>query len=79
MSVGRSLLQRLVHGDHHLLRSAGAQAVGVVQGYVAHVHRPRPLAQLAHLVHVVGDAVDLGLVAIVKSTGAVHPFCRETK
>ncbi len=51
----------------------------MVQGYVAHFHHPGSLAQLTHLVHVVGDAVYLSLVAVGNSTGAEHPVCRETK
>lgn len=72
VSVRGSLLleRRLVHGDHYLLRSAGAQAVGVVQGDVAHLQQPGPLAQLGRLVR---DAVDLGFVAAADSTRAKGP------
>lgn len=70
VSVRRSLLQGLVYSDHYLLRPVGAQTVSVIQGYVVHLHQPGPLAQLAQLAHVVGDAVYLSLVAVGNSTRA---------
>lgn len=70
VSVWRSLLQRLIHGDHHLLRTGQAQAVIVVQRDIAELHHPRPVAQLAH---VASDTVDLGLVAASNVPRSKHP------
>lgn len=75
MSVRRLLLQRFIDGDHDVLHHpVGAQTVGVVQGDVAGPHQPGPLAQVAHLRHVVGDAVDLILVAVGSATRAERPI-----
>lgn len=74
MRVGTTLLpQRLVHGDHGVLRSTRVQTAVAVPLDGACFQQPRPLDQLRHVAHGAGDAVNLQVVVAGGSAGAQRP------
>lgn len=79
LRVGKMALEGFVHSEDGFLRPAEVQAAGVVQRYVTHLQQPRPLGQVAHLMHVAGDAADLHLFAVSGSRRVKHPIWREMK